>query len=189
MIRCNLSILLAERNLKITKVSNDTGISRTTLTSLNSNRAQGIQFDTINTLCTYLKINPDQLISFIPVDIKLEKVKVFNDDLLEINLTIINNSRPYSCSLTGTCYKYYSGGKVSDLDIHVELWDEELNGKDIKEENRMIVNAFNKLSVSFRNDIQDKILDEIFYEVGDENLADPISYSFTWSNDLVSELN
>lgn len=188
MIRCNLSILLAERNLKITKVSNDTGISRTTLTSLNSNRAQGIQFDTINTLCTYLKISPDQLISFIPVDIKLENVKIFNDDLLEINLTIINNSRPYSCSLTGTCYKYYSDGKISDLDIYVELWDEEINSEDTKEENALIINTFNRLSVPFRNDLQDKIVDGIFLNLEYESLDDPISLSFTWSDDLVPKL-
>ena len=46
MIACNLSVLLAERNLKISQVSKATGISRTTLTSLALNNAKGIQFDT-----------------------------------------------------------------------------------------------------------------------------------------------
>lgn len=61
MIKSNLKILLAKRNLKITKVSNDTGISRTTLTSLASNYAKGIQFDTLENLCNYLKISPNDL--------------------------------------------------------------------------------------------------------------------------------
>jgi len=61
MIKCNLKILLAKRNLKITKVSNDTGISRTTLTSLASNYAKGIHFDTLENLCNYLKISPNDL--------------------------------------------------------------------------------------------------------------------------------
>ena len=53
MIHCNLATLLAQRNLKISKVYQDTGISRTTLTALAYNHAQGIQFETLNTLCTY----------------------------------------------------------------------------------------------------------------------------------------
>lgn len=51
MIKCNLAVLLAERGLKLTTVSNDTGISRTTLTALANNKNSGIQFDTLNTLC------------------------------------------------------------------------------------------------------------------------------------------
>lgn len=69
MIRCNLSILLAERGLTISQVSEDTGISRTTLTALAKNRNSGIQLETINTLCLYLKIEPSQLIAFLPFDI------------------------------------------------------------------------------------------------------------------------
>lgn len=41
MILTNLKVLLAERNLSISKVSNDTGISRTTLTALSSNNCKG----------------------------------------------------------------------------------------------------------------------------------------------------
>lgn len=70
MLRCNLAILLAERNLKITKVSHDTGISRTTLTALVNNRSTGIQLDTLNALCLYLGVKPDEFLSFIPVEIK-----------------------------------------------------------------------------------------------------------------------
>lgn len=37
MIKCNLNILLAERGLRISKVSNDTKITRPTLTALVNN--------------------------------------------------------------------------------------------------------------------------------------------------------
>jgi len=72
LIRCNLSVLLAERNLKSSKVSKDTGISRTTITSLIYNHSQGIQFDTINTLCNYLKITPGELFEYLPFDLIIE---------------------------------------------------------------------------------------------------------------------
>lgn len=61
MIKCNLAVLLAERNMKISELSKRTGISRTTLTALAQNQSKGIQFDTFDTLCNYLKITPNDL--------------------------------------------------------------------------------------------------------------------------------
>lgn len=84
MIACNLSVLLAERKLKIAQVSKATGISRTTLTSLALNNAKGIQFDTLNSLCTYLEITPDQLIKHTPFEILVEKIED-DPDLSEDN--------------------------------------------------------------------------------------------------------
>lgn len=71
MILCNLNVLLAKRQLKISRVYNDTGISRSTLTALASGEPKGIQFDTINTLCKYLKITPSDLFLYSPIDINI----------------------------------------------------------------------------------------------------------------------
>ena len=71
VVYCNLSVLLAERHLKISKVSADTGISRTTLTVLAFNRWQGIRSDTIDTLCEYLDISVGDLLVYLPVNIAL----------------------------------------------------------------------------------------------------------------------
>lgn len=68
MIDSNLAVLLAERNLKISKVSKDTGISRTTLTSLCYDYTAGIKYSTLNILCQYLNITPTEFFSFIPYD-------------------------------------------------------------------------------------------------------------------------
>ncbi|EPY2275279.1 helix-turn-helix domain-containing protein [Clostridium sporogenes] len=183
MIKCNLSILLAERNLKITKVSNDTGISRTTLTSLANNYSQGIQFDTINTLCNYLKIGPEQLISYIPVDIRIDTVHL-NDDILDINLIIFKNNRHYRCTLTGTCYLDFLDGKLDFLEIRVKLRNEE-DDETIKEENLIITSAFKLLSVTFLKDIEKEIFNKILSKFDDENIMDPLSYSFDFDNRLI----
>lgn len=71
MLIPNLSILLAERRLTISKAAQDTGISRTTLTALTSRSARGIQFDTLNRLCQYLKVTPDALFIYRPFDLAL----------------------------------------------------------------------------------------------------------------------
>jgi DNA-binding Xre family transcriptional regulator len=70
LIRNRLSILLAERNLKITKVSKDTGIARSTLTTIAQNDVKMIQLETINALCIYLGVNPGDFFEFIPYDIE-----------------------------------------------------------------------------------------------------------------------
>ena len=74
MIRCNLSILLAERNSKIAQLSKETSISIPTLTDLAYNRNKAIQFNTINKICLNLGITPNDLISFIPIDITVSDV-------------------------------------------------------------------------------------------------------------------
>ena len=72
MIDSNLAVLLAERNLKITKVSRDTGISRTTLTALCYDHSGGIKFDTLNTLCKYLGITPAEFFSYSQYDYEIQ---------------------------------------------------------------------------------------------------------------------
>lgn len=69
MIKNNFKTLMAERNFKITRVSNDTGISRTTLTALSQEMSKGVQLDTLNTLCNYFSITPCEFFSYIPYDI------------------------------------------------------------------------------------------------------------------------
>lgn len=59
--RIRLWELLAERNLKITQVSKDTGLSRTTLNGIKFNRNKAIQMETIDILCNYFKITPGEL--------------------------------------------------------------------------------------------------------------------------------
>ena len=78
MIHCNLATLLAQRHMKIAKIHQDTRISRTTLTSLAYGHAQGIQFDTLNTLCTYLNVSAADMILHLPIDIIWEK-KVYSE--------------------------------------------------------------------------------------------------------------
>ena len=193
MIRCNLAILLAERNLRITKVSKDTGISRTTLTSLSSNKAQGIQFDTINTLCNYLNIEPNQLIIHSPIDIKLKEIKITEmiinnsssnssfPSLLDLTLEITKKGRSFNCCTSGAIYitssteEIYNENtetydkilSISLLEIFIDLFDENDNS-DIEEvaiENSLLIESFKSLPISFVNDLKNEIINEIITEI------------------------
>lgn len=70
MIKNNFNTLMAERQLKITRVSNDTGISRTTLTALSQEMSKGVQLDTLNTLCKYFNITPCEFFDYLPFDLE-----------------------------------------------------------------------------------------------------------------------
>lgn len=62
----NLSMILGAKLLTITKVSNDTGLSRSTLTALYYKRAKRVQIDTLKKLCDYLHISLSELIEYEP---------------------------------------------------------------------------------------------------------------------------
>lgn len=62
MIVCKLERILKRRKLKISTISRDTGISRTTLTALIKGHTNGVNFDTLSTLCEYLDVPLEALI-------------------------------------------------------------------------------------------------------------------------------
>ncbi len=68
MIRNRLAILLAERELKITRVANDTNISRNTITGIAQNDSKMMQLETINELCKYLGVTPGEFFEYAPFD-------------------------------------------------------------------------------------------------------------------------
>lgn len=71
LIRNNLEKILNERSLKVTKVVNDTGISRNTITKAIKNDGEIIHLETINRLCQYLEIAPSDFFSYIPFDFQI----------------------------------------------------------------------------------------------------------------------
>lgn len=54
----NLRILMAKWNVKISEVSRDSGIARSTLTSIYHGKTAMIQFQTISALAEYFNVKP-----------------------------------------------------------------------------------------------------------------------------------
>lgn len=61
MISQKLRVVLAERSIKASQLSIDTGIAKSTLTKITSGRSKTIHFETIEKICRYLKIEPREL--------------------------------------------------------------------------------------------------------------------------------
>lgn len=171
MIRCNLSVLLAERNLKITNVSRDTGISRTTLTALANNSGHGIQFETFNTLCTYLNVKPSQLFNFIPFDIECTNIEFnnisSNSKNCFITLQITDNSEVFKTHLV-SCLELnqYKNNGIAYINIDLAL--QTANGDiNLEKENALTIKYLKMLPIQFRYDLQDEIIVKIYSKLPD----------------------
>ncbi len=76
MVRSRLKVLIAERNLDrlregkpvltIRGIGAATGLSVATITGLTAGRAGRIDFDTLDTLCSYFHIQPGDLLEYLP---------------------------------------------------------------------------------------------------------------------------
>lgn len=55
MVKCHLSAIMGAKRLKISDVTNDTGINRGTITRLFHETATRIDLDIIEKLCLYLE--------------------------------------------------------------------------------------------------------------------------------------
>lgn len=80
MIVCNLATLMAKHKIKISKLSADTGISRTTLTALYYGSGKGVQFDTADTLCIYFGIDLGDLFTVFPFTVTVKDCYISSQD-------------------------------------------------------------------------------------------------------------
>ena len=81
MILCNLSVLMAERGLKIADVYERTGISKTTLMSLSENKGKGVQFETVDKLCNFFEVTPAEFFLYSPYIFSFKKNISFDNEI------------------------------------------------------------------------------------------------------------
>lgn len=62
----NFSTILSERLITITKISKETGISRSTLTNFYYRKRQNFELGTLKTICDYLQIPLSELVEYVP---------------------------------------------------------------------------------------------------------------------------
>lgn len=64
LIKNNLAVLMEQRQIRVSELSKETGISRTTITSAKFNRGKMIQLNTINKLCQALEVTPEDFFEY-----------------------------------------------------------------------------------------------------------------------------
>ena len=64
MIKSKLDNLMWRNRTNIKELSEETGLSRTTISNLKNNYSNGISFKTLNALMTYFNCRVDEVIGF-----------------------------------------------------------------------------------------------------------------------------
>jgi DNA-binding Xre family transcriptional regulator len=93
LIKNNLSVILAERGMKMIEVINATGINKNTISSFANNKATGIQYETLNKLCSFLDVTPGELLSYIKFKIEILNQERIDEDgnyALDVKINLDN---------------------------------------------------------------------------------------------------
>lgn len=193
MLRCNLALLLAERGLKISKVAKDTGISRTTLTALTNSTSQGVQLETIDKLCMYLKTDVSSFFVFHPSTISFilskENDKTFlfltikyNTQIFKVLFEVYVNpvyiNDPSFNKAGGYVISLFFAGSFTEPPTKFSKDDEWEVGNEWFERH-----YYPKLPIIFRTDLENKIKNIIIKEF---NIPDniEITLDFDFKNDI-----
>lgn len=96
MIKTNLAVLMAERGLKISDVYEATGISKTTLMAISDNTGKGIQYETMDKLCSFFNVTPNSFFVYSPYNFNfhvLDSEDTFPwNNLKDIAITVFKSS-------------------------------------------------------------------------------------------------
>ena len=137
IIFSNLRVLIAERNLTIKKINEETNLSRTTISNLIHNNANGIQYDTLKQLCEFLNCDVGDIIKF-------AKLEVDSFTLKEENLNIPPQHEEG--------IEWY---KEKDFHLNVHLFTNDRN---------LMTAAMIKVQEGYRDIDKNKIIQGIFFE-------------------------
>lgn len=66
VIRCNLKVLLAQRDISVAKLQADTGLTKAQVYLLYSNDAKRVDLDTLEKICTYLDVGIADVLELVP---------------------------------------------------------------------------------------------------------------------------
>lgn len=176
MIRYNLNKLLGERNLKISKVFVDTGISRSTLTKIVNNQSSMVQTETIDKLCQYLKVSPSEFFEYIPIEIDVNTFLNEFNEFTNLGLDLIIKIKDTFHNIEKEFVYTINENKKGEDNIFVsnEWYSNNLNQSiKILEINfpvdfKDFVTEITNNNYGFSNDVYEKIKDNIKETIRDE---------------------
>ncbi|WP_414052085.1 helix-turn-helix domain-containing protein [Macrococcus animalis] len=126
MLKTNLSVLMAERGMKIADLHEKTNISKTTLMALAENSGKGVQFDTVDKLCVFFGITPKEFFVYSPYIFSYELLEDEDYTLKTLGVTIKNKYYIKTFYLTfylrsGDSYDFPLSDDSYDLWLSVDL--------------------------------------------------------------------
>ena len=147
-----------------------------------NNRSQGIQFETLDTLCMYLNVSIEQLLVFIPYNFEFhaEHWNPTHKDDVNIKIIVTEQKKKHIATFESRVWISYSSinrDKVDDITVDIPLpegfEDEE------KSEEVFMIKLIRGLPAIFRLAFATPIIKEVA-DVLDLSLEDSCLESVTW---------
>lgn len=160
MIQSRLSVLMAERGLKISDLYEETGISKTTLMAIAENNGKGVQFDTVDKLCNFLGVTPCDFFDYSPYLVETKIIELNEGNLKGFETTIKKQNYEKDFYLTIYVEKGDSFDipvKKGEYDYYISL---ELQDSDHYTQ-KEFYNFLTALSISFRIDFVNNLIDNV----------------------------
>ena len=166
MIQSRLSVLMAERGLKIADLYEETGISKTTLMAIAENTGKGVQFDTVDKLCNFLGVTPCDFFDYSPYIVETQKSDFIEGNLkgIEIKIKKQNYEKYFNLDIY-----VYSGDsydipfKKGEFDYYITLGLQSSDHYTDDEFYKFLSN----MNISFRTDFINKLIKEIKSQLAD----------------------
>lgn len=157
MLANRLSVLLAERQLTIKQVVDETKISRNTISNITNNINSNISTETIDTLCRYLEVTPSDFFSFSPYKFRLGFAESYaNEKMILFDVLKGRTEQMYQLNPVFIIDSLWFDelAPLDTFDLYVDIEEENSNDKEI-------INIFNELPVVFKNEVTNMILNKI----------------------------
>ena len=158
MIQSRLSVLMAERGLKISDLYEETGISKTTLMAIAENTGKGVQYDTVDKLCNFLGVTPCEFFEYSPYLVSFRMDKIKSDRNIPIDYTITIKNQNYEKLFY--LYVFIYLGNSYDIPVRKDEFKAyiDINLESSEHYNdEEFYNFISDLTISFRTDFINKI--------------------------------
>lgn len=206
MIKTNLAVLMAERGLKISDVYEATGISKTNLMAISDNTGKGIQYETMDKLCDFFNITPEQFFIYSPYNFNFHVLNN-NDNVAHLNdiaITVSKSSglKSYTFSpnvITPMGEQFNVTKEDADFIINYKLFMsiDDFDDEKLKKNKKEFYSIYDGLPTVLKSDINNKFLTLVMENLADINgqtitvLDGKIDYSNTenWTHDLTIKNN
>lgn len=160
MLVVNLKKILQEKNITLSEISKNTGISIKALSAFQNQKTEGVQYQTIYKIVKYLDIDISELIS---IDKHNLKIDILCFEILSIDLFTPTNIEDFEYSII--C-KFTPSGQKRYFQIPISFRLSIINYNDLKQI-QFIVNEINfaNLPEIVKESIQDKNIEKGLYEI------------------------
>lgn len=153
MLANRLSVLMAERQLSIKQVVQDTGLSRNTISNITNNPESNISTETLDKLCIYFEVDPSEFFVFSPYSIELGLNS--NDKIMLMSVTYHRKEQLYDLLLyiSSDDFDQETDARLKSFDIYFDINSDMGASK--------VLEIYNSLPMIFKTQLTNRILKHI----------------------------